>query len=251
MKPLIVLLSLLLLLSSEGHAGKAPKVAEPVAFHTSVKLDVDADGKVRAAEAPASMPKPLRDAIEAQARDWRFQPPSANGIAGGGVTYALVGACAIPLDDGGYRLAVDYKANGPGVEGKGDGWMSPPRYPEDAARSGQEAESVVDFTVGIDGRATLNGISYKRDTKMRHRYFDETIKQWITGIRYFPEQIAGTLVATRMRIPVDFEMTSGGYSKKYVQRRQAATPECQAAAASDALQLPVAVDSPFRKLDAG
>ena len=245
MKPLIALLSLLLLVPGEAHAGKG---AQPIYFRTSVKLTVDASGKVQAAEAPADMPKALRDVIEAQARDWRFQPLSTDG----GVTYALAGACAIPMQDGGYRLAVDYKANGPRVEGSNDGWLPPPRYPEDAARSGQEADSVVDFTVHGDGHATLNGISYARETKMVHRYFDEAIKQWIEGMRYAPEQVNGTPVATRMRVPVDFMMTNGSYAeKKYVQREQAATPECQAATASRTLQLPVAVDSPFKKLDAG
>lgn len=245
MQPLIVLLPLLLLASADVHADK---VAQPIYFRTSVKLTVDASGKVQAAEALARMPKALRDVIEERARDWDFQPLST----GGGVTYALAGACAIPMQDGGYRLAVDYKANGPRVEDSDDGWLPPPRYPKDAARSGQEAESVVDFTVDVDGRATLNGISYVRDTKMTHRYFDETIKQWIENMHYSPEQVAGTPIATRMQVPVNFMMTNGSYAeKKYVQSEQAATPECQAATAPRALQLPVAVDSPFKKLEAG
>lgn len=249
MKPLIALLSLLLLVPGEVHAGKG---AQPIYFRTSVKLTVDASGKVQAAEAPADMPKALRDVIEGRARDWRFTPPTAQGAPVGGVTYALVGACAVPTQDGDYRIAVDYKINGPRDEDAGSGWLSPPEYPVDAARAGQQAELVVDLTVGTNGRASLNEISYKPNSAGYHAYFDLAIKQWVRAMRWIPEQVGSEAVATRMRVPVDFYL--GGRGRKSggsIKGEQAATPECQAATASDALQQPVAVDSPFRKLDAG
>ncbi len=247
MKPLIALLPLLLFVSNEVHADKA---AEPIQFRASVKLTVDASGKVQAAEAPASMPKALRDAIEAQVRDWRFQPPSARGVSGGGVTYAMVGACAILMGDGGYRLAVDYKANGPRNEKSNDGWLPPPQYPVDAERAGQQAGVVVDFTVGTNGLSSLNEIRYQPGSTGYHAYFDASIKQWVKSMRWLPEQLNGKMVATRLNVPINFEIGGSFKSTASERRKQAATPECQAAVASDLLQLPVAVNSPFKKLEA-
>ncbi len=250
MKSLIALASLLLLAPGPGHAGKTHKAAEPIAFHTSVKLTVDANGKVQAAEAPAKLPKAMRDFIESQARDWRFTSPVVNGTHVGGVTYALLGACAIPTERGSYWISVDYKGNGPRSAGSDSGWVQPPRYPSDAWRRRHEAEMVLDLTIGSDGRASLDGIQYKVDSADNHRYFDNTIKQWVGSMRYTPEQIGGAPVATRVRIPVRFVMYDEKFAKE-LSHQKAAAPECQAAASSDDMQKPVAVDSPFKKLEAG
>lgn len=252
MKPLIVLFSLLVLVlvlvSSAAHADED---AKPVYFRASVKLAVDASGKVQAAQVSTNMPEALRGVIEGRARDWRFAPPALNGVAVGGVTYALVGACAIPVDEDGYRVAIDYKRNGPLSTDRPDGVVMPPRYPVDAARMGKEARTVVDFTVGADGRASLNDIRYEDASAAGHQYFDAAIRRWVEAMRYMPERLGDVGVATRIEMPVEFFLGERPERKPKVERRaETSAPECQAAA-SDASEQPVAVDSPFKKLDAG
>lgn len=248
MKRLIALFSLLVLVSSGAHADED---AKPVYFGTSVKLTVDASGKVQAAEARADMPEALRGVIEGRARDWRFAPPTVDGVAVGGVTYALVGACVIPVDDDGYRVAIDYKRNGPLSTDRPDGVVTPPRYPVDAVRMRKEAKTVVDFTVGANGRASLNDIRYEGDSAAGHQYFDAAIRRWVEAMRYTPERLGDAAVATRIQMPVEFFLGERPEEKPSAERHgEPSAPECQAAV-SDTSEQPVAVDSPFRKLDAG
>lgn len=248
MQPLIVLLPLLLLASADVHADK---VAQPIYFRTSVKLTVDASGKVQAAEAPAGMHKALRGVIEGRARDWHFAPTTLNGVAVGGVTYALVGACAIPVDGDGYRVAIDYKRNGPLSTDRPDGVVTPPRYPVDAVRMRKEATTVVDFTVGANGRASLNDIRYEGDSAAGHQYFDAAIRRWVEAMRYTPERLGDAAVATRIQMPVEFFLGERPEKKPGAERHgESSVPECQAAV-PDTSEQPLAVDSPFRKLDAG
>ena len=102
------LLALLLVLPVQ-----APSAADGVvAFPASVRVDVDASGRPVKVEAPADLPEPIRAFIEKRVATWHYSPAMVAGVPQAGTTYVRVGACAVPEGDQ-YRLAIDYKGNGP------------------------------------------------------------------------------------------------------------------------------------------
>lgn len=228
--------------------------AEPVAFRAEAKVEIDAAGKPTKIEASSDLPDGVRKFIEARVATWQFAPPSRDGVVSSGVTYLKLGACAMPVENG-YRMAVDFKGSGPRLRGMS--MLPPPRYPPEAQHSGQEADLVIDWIVEPDGRATLERIERKDGVVSRKNdSFYRVVREWVATLRYEPEELAGQPVRTRVSVPVQFELGSAGFSrgayKRELQERASQSPECQVAASKlqQGLQ-PVAVDSPFKLLNAG
>lgn len=233
-------------------AGTA-SAAEPVAFRAEARVELDAAGKPTKIEASADLPEAIRSHIERKVATWQFAPPSRDGVVGSGVTYLELGACAVPAGSG-YRIAVDYKGNGPQLARS---MLLPPRYPAEARRAGIEADMVVHWIVEPNGRVTFERIE-RRDGIVTRRSdsFDKVVREWVATLRYEPEQLAGRPVRTRVSVPVEFRLDPGGFSRgayrKELQERASQSPECQMAASKlpQGLQ-PVAVDSPFKLINAG
>lgn len=232
----------------------AANAAEPVAFRAEARVELDASGKPTKIEASQDLPEAIRKYVESKVATWQFVPPTRDGVVSSGVTYLKLGACAVPVENG-YRMAVDFKGNGPRLRGMS--MLPPPRYPPEAQRAGQEADMVVDWIVEPDGRATLERIE-RKDGIVSRKYdpFFRVMREWVATLRYEPEELAGQPVRTRVSVPVQFELDSGGFSrsayKRELQERVNQSPECQVAASKlqQGLQ-PVAVDSPFKLLNAG
>lgn len=241
-----------LALASLGSQANAEAPA-PVTFYTNVRVALDVTGAPTEVQGDPEMPELLRSRIEQTVREWRFSPPLKSGNPVSGVTYLHLGACAIAQADGGLNLSVDYKGNGPGAINLSKIF---PQYPMDAVRSGVSADLVVVYTVGTDGLATLEEIKdvTKRRGKSRTRVFQATIQDWVSKLRFKPEELAGQPVATRMETPVQFELDSSE-SARSLQKKQMEksrmTPEC--IAAMEKKVEPgfgtLAVDSPFAMLD--
>lgn len=225
--------------------------ADPLAFRAEARVEVDAAGKPTKVEASPDLPDAVRGFIEAKVATWQFAPPSRDGVVGNGVTYLKLGACAVPVGNG-YRIAVDYKGNGPRLAGKS--LLPPPRYPSDAVRAGIEADLIVHWIVEPNGTATLERTERTDGVVLRKGdSFEIAIRDWIRTLRYEPEELAGERVRTRVTVPVDFRLhSSSGAIKRELRERAEQSPECQMAASklTQGLQ-PVAVDSPFKVLNAG
>lgn len=221
---------------------------EPVAFRADARVEIDAAGKPTKIEASRELPESIRNFIERTVKTWHFTPPSRDGIGGAGVTYLALGACAVP-EGNGYRMAVDYKGNGPRLAETPK--FPTPRYPSEAARAGREADLVAHWIVETDGRATLERVeSNHGPTPRKNDPFYKAIAEWLAQLRYEPEEFAGHPVRTRMTVPVPFTI-SPHRSNPTADRQERMDQICQSSecqlAASKLHQgaQPIAMDSPF------
>lgn len=226
------------------------KVAEPVRFYANARVVLDEQGVPQQVQANEKLPPVVRGVIEERVRHWRFEPARVGGVAKAGVTHVFMDACAVPLPDGGMRMALDYRSNGPALA-QGALIAAPPRYPVDAARAGREGSFRVVINVGQDGAATVGSIEPLTGAL---KPFEKTLRDWVAAMRYVPEQVDGVPIATQLAMPVDFAM--GGMSTRRMEREEkeqaAQSPECRAAAGRDTNpQRPVVLDSPFKPRETG
>ena len=243
------------------HAGRVPGVlllmaaacatwaAEPeekdlFVFQTRAAVSIDAGGRPTDIQLPEQLPETVASFVRSQIMQWRFAPPEVNGQARAGKTYLTLGACATPVTSG-YQLAVDYKGAGPGTP-RPDGKMTPPRFPMEAAKKNVNSRSLVQFVVEPDGNATLESIDFAAPRDQR--LFQQTLEEWVKQIRFMPEEVDGKPVRTRMRVPVHFEARRHGTASA---ESKAGKPECTALMKRGDEQRPMALDSPFRRLEGG
>jgi TonB family protein len=232
-----------------------PDATRPLAFRAEAKVTLDAAGKPVTVEPSADLPESIRAFIRQRVATWHFSPPEQDGVTGPATTYLRLGACAFPEAGGGYRLGLDLKGNGP-LYANGP-LMNPPRYPKEAMIKRYGATANVTIVIGTDGLATLEGIDYAEGGNHRRDGFDASLREWVKGMRFEPEQLAGHPVRTRVRVPVVFNMEPRGSSSadfvEAARKKAAASEECRLAAGEappSGLQ-PVALDSPVRIAPAG
>lgn len=227
----------------------AATAAEPIAFRASAKVEVDSTGKPVKIETAEDLPRPIRDHIETTVKNWHFSPPSRDGLSGSGITYVSLGACAMP-EGKDYRMAIDFKGNGP--RPLDDSERHGLRYPADAQRAGRAANLHAYWIVETDGSATLERIEREGGSPLKKRdSFHQAVQDWVSQLRYEPEQFAGRRVRTRMSGPMIFRLSSARYLpmtaavEKLNQVKQ--SPECLIAASKLEEPVPtVAIDSPFK-----
>lgn len=238
----------LLALVALAWSGQAA-AAEPLAFRADARVEVSAEGKPTRIEASADLPDAIRRFIEQKVATWQFSAPTRGGVTSNGVTYVYLGACAIPSTEG-YRLALDFKGNGPRIA-KGSTWPAP-AYPLNAVRAGQGASMVVTYIVEPDGRVTLDTLEHTEDPKQYRKHFDHAIGVWLRSLRHLPEELAGQPVRTAVRVPIEF-LPPGRVPvdiKQHLRDSALKSRECMAATGATGLQ-PVAVDSPIKVLTSG
>ncbi len=228
---------------------------KPVAFRAEAKVTLDAAGKPLAVEASQDLPAPVRNFIEQRVATWHFSPPEQDGVTGPAVTFLTLGACALPTAEGGYRLAVDFKRNGPRYT-NGPVFL-PPAYPHEANVRGIGASMVVTYVVGTDGRATLEKLEYTDGANHRRDGFGEAVRVWLRDMRFEPEQLAGKPVRTRIETTVKFTAGPHAQSRDEIRReleaKAARSEECRFAAggAESGGMAPLALNSPVRVEPAG
>jgi hypothetical protein len=236
-------LGLLLLAGSAWAEGKG----DPVLFPATARIALDAEGVPQAVQASSRLPLPVREAIEARVKRWRFEPALVDGVARPGVTHVRLQACAIPQPDGSLRVGMDYQGNGPGYANDALRLPKLP-YPPAAMQSGAQADIDLNVLVGEDGLVTLQSMKATRGSA---KAFKEVLEAWVGVMRYVPEEVDGRRIATQVRIPVSFSFEER--SRRQERRAAAArSPECVAAAGEpeDAMT-PVVLDSPFRPVTTG
>ncbi|TKS55003.1 hypothetical protein E4582_09675 [Luteimonas yindakuii] len=226
----------------------------PLAFTTMVKVAVDEAGRPGAVEAMAPLPGPVRDFVEARTRELEFQPAMIDGHARGGVTYVVMGVCAIP-DGGQMRMAAEYRNNGPGRAG-GVPYPDPPRYPVDALKRGWGADMTIRYTVGEDGSATLDKVDFNGEGQRGKGIFERMAREWVGGMRLLPEEVDGQPVSTPVSMPLELTVGRSGTRAaremlEAARRSWVDQPECLAAERPSGQA--VAAQSPFvvREADAG
>lgn len=218
-----------------------------VAFPTSVKLVLDAEGVPRQVEVDQRLPVQLREHLASRLGQWRFVMPE--GVSGA-VTYAALGVCLAPSeqDPGALSIAYNERGHGPRHEG---GELPPPRFPMSLLGQKDAADIEVEYIVLPDGRVQLERIDHLAgvDTAAKRRDVDRAVRQWAAKLRYEPEQLAGGPVGTRLRTPFQFTSVmmprapSRDDLRQAEQRRAATLSECVAAADGQVSGQAVALDS--------
>lgn len=245
-------LPLILLLAGLANSGAAV-AGDVVAFDASVKVTVDASGRPVGIDAPADLPEPIAAAIEKRVASWIYMPARRGDERVPAVTYVSVGACAIPAE-GGYRMGVDFKGNGPRLHSD-TGRLPSPSYPRALAMRGVGGTFVVSYAVQADGSTRLAGIE-PVGKRMKHEYrlaFEEALEDWVESLRYDPEQVDGQAVATTIRFPVRYatidprELNDWRESHETELRERAIqSEECKLAAGTATGPVPLAIDSPVK-----
>lgn len=233
-------------------SAQAVEVAAPIPFRAMAKVWINETGQPSKVEATSGLPLAVRASIEEQVATWRFQSPVVDGVARGGITYVSLGACAVPEPDGSLRLALGYKGNGPGYADDAVR-LQPPRFPIEMAQKRLSGEWKVDYIVEPDGSTTFVGIVESKPRQPNVKIVEPTLRAWVKSLRFMPEQIAGAPVRTRLSTPISFLTGSSSEKADMAERKRVLenSQECSAVLDADAGDRPVAVDSPFRRVDAG
>jgi hypothetical protein len=221
-----------------------------VAFQATARVEVDATGKPVRIEAPADLPEPIRAFIEKRVASWHYTPAVVDGVPQTGTTYVRVGACAVP-EGGQFRLAIDYKGNGPRFAGDK---LVPPAYPQRALQHRVGGTFEVIVAIAEDGTASPESIKPLQEDRRWNDVFKDTLAQWVGRMRYDTEQVGGRSVATRIRIPVSFTPGSTrnrSALREELEHKASTQDECRLATGAAGGLQPVALDSPIKVTPAG
>ena len=228
---------------------QASAADQVVAFNASARVEIDAAGRPVKVEAPSDLPQPVREFIEKRVASWQYSPAMRDGVAQPGTTYVWLGACAIPEGEG-YRLAVEFKGNGPRhSDGKPLAW---PGYPDGARRRGVGGKFEVIAAIAPDGTTTPESITPGQEDERWNDAFTTVLEQWVRRMRFDPEQVGGQGVASRIRIPVVF--SARGPSRKELAQgveETRTTDECRLASGAAAGPQPIALDSSIKVTPSG
>jgi hypothetical protein len=241
------LLAMLVMATSGADAAPTdmPSKRDVVAFHASVRVEVDAAGKPVKVEAPQDLPEAIGNFIEKRVASWQYQPGKIEGVAQAATTYVAVNACAVPVAEG-YRLGVDFDGNGPRVAG--DQRLSPPEYPAFARRTGTEAEFKLILGIQTDGRAVIDEIEKAEISggggrRTGSNEFELELRRWVKTLHFDPEMVAGKPVREQVGVPVSFVIDPRADRQALEETLQAkakASRECQLAAGANDMK-PVAL----------
>ncbi len=213
--------------------------AEPVSFPAKAKVSVDANGKLVAVDVLTELPPPVEAFIKKQIASWTFSPPKRGDVTGAGVTYVYMNACALPIDGDDYRLALDFKGNGPSMTR-----LRGISYPRRDERTGRKAIVLAHVIVEPDGHATVESLEYLSGRNQGPQSFDAAVRDWIATLQFAPEWLGDRPVATQAEIRVNF----GGPDRKQALLEASKIPEsreCRLAASGESEIDQVAVDSPI------
>lgn len=182
--------------------------AEVRAKQFQVGANVDAQGKVTATQFDADVSAGVASVLTAALKQWSFVPAKQDGQAVPAHTFIRVRLKATPDAQGQYALRISFVGNGPRLDR-----AVAPRYPASAIRSGESASLLLQGTVQADGHLSNLNVSGKSSSPRTMREFKQNVLEAAKEWRYTPETVDGQSVATRMRIPFHFNITSSPPSK--------------------------------------
>lgn len=206
----------------------------------SVRVDVDAQGRVGQTAAEGDVPDDLAPAIEQAASRVEFEPATRAGTPVASSTTLSVKVRYEPVGR-------DYRAKVVAVGAHG-GLVSPPPpvYPADAVRQGYGARMVARLSFRADGSYDPEGSRIESVEVLRDRgepnpkrvaQFDQAFRDQLLQVlpewRYSPDVVAGQGIAATVLVPVNF-----------------CPPEnravCDVAKADAGLKVPVPVDTDLK-----
>lgn len=159
---LLVLVALLPMPAARAVPAPSVPVEKVRLMEVRGKVVIGLAGEVAAAEITSELTPPLRDALLAQVRGWKFKPISVQGRPSpAATTFKLVLAATPDGDD--YRVRVDGIDFGDGTDKTAvvpDGMparitgkdLAPPSYPIDLVKQGHSGGVLLAILVGADGK---------------------------------------------------------------------------------------------------
>lgn len=220
-----------------------PKV---VSFIAEARVEVDESGTLVKVEAAQDLPEGVRTFIEQQLKTWKYVRRHREGETGNAATWVSLGACAVPVANGGYTMGLAYHGNGPRIAGGGMWTVSNGLF--HAVSKAQTAGRLdIRFVVGADGKATVESVDGATDGRIR-KLMRPAIEDWLERMRFDPEVIGGRPVATRQTLPLEFKQGDGRRpTREDLQAHAMESAQCKRAAAAGQAVGPgmraVAVDS--------
>jgi TonB family protein len=245
MKQVMFLIAGLLLVSS------LPTQAAQMRARTYlVGADVDASGHITATQIDADVPADIADVLASAVKQWAFVPATRDGEPVRAYTFVRAKLQVAPDASGHSTVRIYFMGNGP----KLDETNVSPSYPRDAARAHQQAFVMLDATVQPDGSLTDMTVHTPSRRWPLQRAFTESVlvaaRQW----HAIPERVDGQAVATRMRIPLDFTLSTQPLSAAQADsmretlREEVSTAKAESSHFGDLFQSdqPVSLDSPLQ-----
>jgi TonB family protein len=228
-----------------------PTLAAQVRARTYVVgADVDASGHITATQVDNDVPADIAGVLAGAVKQWAFVPATRDGKPVRAHTFIRAKLQVAPDASGHSTVRIYFMGNGP----KFDETNISPRYPRDAARAHQQAFVMLDATVQPDGSLTDMTVHSRSRRWPLQRAFTESVleaaKQW----RATPERVDGQAVATRMRIPMNFTLstqplsTAQADAMREALREEMWTVKAKGSRFDDLFQSdqPVALDSPLQ-----
>lgn len=215
-----------------------------------VGADVDVHGRITATQVDADVPANVASVLAGAVKQWQFEPAVRDGDVVPAHTFVRAQLEVSPTTDGEDTLSIRFMGNGP----KLDTGNASPRYPMDEARAHHQAFAVLDATVQPDGSLTDMAVGSRLPDQPLRPAFEHAVLAAAKSWRAVPEQVDGQPVATKMRIPVDFTLSSSPLSRAQLmdmntaagRKRLIADIKANPPAHPFASDQPEALDSPLR-----
>jgi hypothetical protein len=199
----IVAVALLSLVALPSMA--ASQLKKTLAFYVSYELTLASDGSIETLVLRDKKLSPLiTDFLEKSIRSWKFTPGSIQGVPQRTESAIWLNVQAVPREDGKYDLQI-FDAN-TGLLGAV--LLTPPAYPKEEMRRGQEA--VLRLLISYDENGAVTKVERVAKLGAREekliRPFElasfSAAKKW----RFNPEKIGGRGVAGTSIVPIKFCM---------------------------------------------
>ncbi len=199
----MVVLACALLLPA-GARATAPAKPVVATQRYLVAVDVDASGKVTAAEPMPGVPAVLAPLLQKAVRQWHFHPALHNKVPQPAHTWVQVLVNITEKTDGKGRVRMRYAGNGPRLITS----TVHPVYPSDELHRRHSAFLMVTGTVDTSGKLVDVVVTNRVEgDRLSYRFrvaTENSARQW----RFEPVRVGGTPVPTRVRLP--FSYTMGG-----------------------------------------
>jgi TonB family protein len=192
-------------------------------------VDIDDSGRVVAIELEPDLTPAFEAALRHEIASWAFEPARMDGAAVASRTHLAVRLRARELGTGRAGVEVVSVRNGPRPAGR-----RAMHYPEAALERHIQGTVMLTLTVAPDG--SVADVSAQRGA---HSLLRRAALRSADGWRFVPEQVAGQPVATRVRAPVAYCITTDPVACRVADRDAAGAP----------VRHPdetVAIDSPVR-----
>lgn len=221
----------LLFLAASALASGPPAAASDAAWSGSkwATVDIDDSGRVVAIELEPDLTPAFEAALRHEIATWAFEPARVDGAAVASRTHLAVRLRARALGAARAGVEVVSVSNGPRPKGR-----RAMHYPEAALERHIQGTVMLSLTVAPDG--SVAEVSAERGA---HSLLRRAALRSADGWQFVPEQVAGQPVATRVRAPVAYCITTDPAACRVADRDAAGAPVRH----PDEM---IAIDSPVR-----